>query len=165
MICPVMEYTAVVWDPYYQTDTQHLEKVQRRAARWVLNNFSRCSSITNMLQQLSWPSLQVRHKICRLQTLFKIIHNEYSLSIPSYYLEMERATRQYHLRRYILPTSSTNIFQQSFYFRSIRNWSALPPRSITLTNLLMKSSKFISPNFCMHVNIVTMFVIAKFFQH
>ena len=56
-----------------------------------------------MLQQLSWPSLQVRCKICRLQTLFKIIHNEYPLSIPSYYLEMERATRQYHPRHYILP--------------------------------------------------------------
>ena len=90
MICPVMEYAVVVWDPYYQTDIQQLEKVQYRAARWVLNDFSRYSSVTNMLQQLSWPSLQVRRKICRLQTLF---HNEYLLSIPSYYLEMERATR------------------------------------------------------------------------
>ena len=49
-----------------------------------------------MLQQLSWTSLQVHHEICRLQTLFKIIHNEYPLSIPSYYLEMERGTGQYH---------------------------------------------------------------------
>ena len=80
--------------PEIKADIQQLEKVQRRAARWVLNDFSRYSSITNMLQQLSWPSLQVRRKICRLQTLFKIIHNEYPLSIPSYYLEMERATRQ-----------------------------------------------------------------------
>ena len=95
--------------------------MQRRAARWVLNDFSRYSSITIMLKQLSWPSLQVRRKICRLQTLFKIIHNEYPLSIPSYYLEMERATRHYHPRRYILPTSSTNIFQHSFYFRSIHD--------------------------------------------
>ena len=125
----IMEYTAVVWDPYYQTDTQHLEKMQRKAARWVLNDFSRCSSITKYVTTAFLAkSPSIRHKICRLQTLFKIIHDEYSLSIPSYYLEMERATRQYHPRRYILSTSSTNIFQQSFYFRSIRNWSALPPR-------------------------------------
>ena len=135
MIPKPMEYAAVVWDPYYQTDIQQLEKVQRRAARWVLNDFSRYSSITNMLQQLSWLSLQVHRKICRLQTLFKIIHNEYPLSIPSYYLEMERATRQYHPRRYILPTSSTNIFQHSFYFRSIRDWNALPPRLIDHDNI------------------------------
>ena len=125
-----MEYAATVWDPYYQNDIQHLEKVQRRAARWVLNDFSRYSSVTDMLQQLSWPTLQVRRRICRLQTLFKIINNECPLSIPSYYLEMERTTRHYHPRRYILPTSSTNIFQQSFFYRTIREWNALPPRTV-----------------------------------
>ena len=36
MIRPVMEYAAVVWDPYYQSDVQQLENVQCRAARWVL---------------------------------------------------------------------------------------------------------------------------------
>ena len=76
MIRPVMEYAAVVWDPYYQSDIQQLENVQRRAARWVLNDFSRYNSVTRMLHQLSWPSLQVHRKICRLQTLFKIIHQE-----------------------------------------------------------------------------------------
>ena len=88
MICPVMEYAAVVWDPYYQSDIQQLENVQHRAARWVLNDFIRYSSVTHMLHQLSWPSLQVCHKIiCRLQTLFKIIHQEYSLSISIYRLK------------------------------------------------------------------------------
>jgi len=69
------------------------------------------SSVTDMLQQLSWPTLQVRR---RLQTLFKIINNESPLTIPLYYLQMERATRHYHPKRYTLPTSSTNIYQQSF---------------------------------------------------
>ena len=116
MIRPVMEYAAVVWHSYYQTDIQHLEKVQHRAARWVLNDCSRYNSVTNMLQQLSWPSLQVRCKICRLQILFKIIYNEYPFSIPPYYLEMERsrATRQYHPRSYILPTLSTNMSSRVF---------------------------------------------------
>ena len=62
------------------------------------------------------------------------------LSIPSYYLEMERATRQYHPRRYILPTSSTNIFQHSFYFRSICDWNALPPRLIDHDNIHCEKS-------------------------
>jgi len=46
-----------------------------------------------MLQKLSRPTFQVRR---RLQTLFKIINNESPLTIPSYYLHMERATRHYH---------------------------------------------------------------------
>ena len=128
MVRPKMEYAAVLWDPYYQSDIQHLEKVQRRAARWVLNNYNRYNSVTDMLQQLSWPTLQIRRKICRLQMLFKIINNESPLTIPSYYLQMERPTRHYHHKRYILPTSSTNIYQQSFYYRTIHDWNALPPR-------------------------------------
>jgi len=40
-------------------DIQHLEKVQRRAARWVFNDYSTYSSVTDMLKQLSWPTLQV----------------------------------------------------------------------------------------------------------
>ena len=48
MVLPKMEYAATVWDPYYQNDIQHLEKVQCRAARWVLNDFSRYSSVTDI---------------------------------------------------------------------------------------------------------------------
>jgi len=54
-----MEYATAVWDPYYQSDIQHLEKVQRRAARWVFNDYSTYSSVTDMLQQLSLGTLQV----------------------------------------------------------------------------------------------------------
>ena len=77
---------------------------------------------------------------------------------------MERATRQYHPRRYILPTSSTNIFQHSFYFRSICDWNALPPRLIDHDNIDQFTNEIhqIYKSFCTHVIIVTMFVIATF---
>ena len=89
----------------------------------------------------------------------------YPLSIPSYYLEMERATRQYHPRRYILPTSSINIFQHSFYFRSICDWNALPLRLIDHDNIdqfTNEIQQIYYKSFCTHVIIVTMFVIATF---
>ena len=77
---------------------------------------------------------------------------------------MERATRQYHPRHYILPTSSTNIFQHSFYFRSICDWNALPPRLIDHDNIDQFTNEIqqIYKSFCRHVIIVTMFVIATF---
>ena len=121
-----MEYAAAVWDPYHHNDILQLEKVQRRAARWVLNDYNRYSSVTAMLQQLSWPSLESRRKIFRLQTLFKIIHHDYALLIPYYYLPMTRSTRQYHPRRFILPNSNTLFYQQSFYSRTIHDWNNLP---------------------------------------
>ena len=49
-----------------------LEKVQRRAARWVLNDYGQFSSVISMLDQLSWPALQTHRKLSRLHTLHKV---------------------------------------------------------------------------------------------
>ena len=38
LVRPIMEYAASVWDPYHLNDIQALEKVQHRAARWVMND-------------------------------------------------------------------------------------------------------------------------------
>ena len=135
LVRPSMEYAAVVWDPYHHNAILQLEKVQCRAARWALNDFSRYSSVTAMLQQLSWPNLNSCHQIFRLQTLFKIIHHDYSLLIPSCYLPMERSTRQYHPRRFILPNSNTILYQQSFYSRTIQDWNNLPNSLIDGDNI------------------------------
>ena len=111
----IMEYCAVIWDPFHLNNIQKLEKVQRRAARWVLNDFSWYSSVTAIIERLSWPSLELRQKISRLQTLYKIINQNYSLAIPSYFISMGRSTRLYHLSRYVLPNALTCSYQQSFY--------------------------------------------------
>ena len=123
IVRPSMEYAAVIWDPYHHNNIQQLEKVQRRAARWVLNDFNRFSSVTAILQHLSWPSLQLRRKIFRLQALFKIIHQDYSLSIPPHFISMTSSTRLYHPHRFILTNSSTYSYQQSFFSRSIKDWN------------------------------------------
>jgi len=57
IIRPVLEYAVSVWDPYQQNDILSLEKIQCRAARWVLSNYDRLSSVTEMLEILDWPSL------------------------------------------------------------------------------------------------------------
>ncbi|KAJ8876169.1 hypothetical protein PR048_024078 [Dryococelus australis] len=35
MVRPMLEYAAAVWDPYVEVEMRELEKVQRKAARWV----------------------------------------------------------------------------------------------------------------------------------
>jgi len=70
-------------DPSYNTDIQKLGKIQRRAARWVMKDYNRHSSVTAMLKQLSWPELQTQR---RLQTLYNHL---IALSVPSYYICLE----------------------------------------------------------------------------
>ena len=64
LVCPIMEYAASVWDPYQLNDIQALEKVQRRAACWVMKGYSRYSRVSAILHYtLNWPPLQVRPKL------------------------------------------------------------------------------------------------------
>ena len=43
-----LEYAAAVWDPHTKGKTLQVEKVQRRAARWVSCNYERLESVSDM---------------------------------------------------------------------------------------------------------------------
>ena len=61
-------------DPYYQQDIDSLENIQRRAVRFILNNYrSRHEgAVTEMLSKLELPSLQERRRQLRLTMFYKI---------------------------------------------------------------------------------------------
>ena len=49
--------------------------VQHRAVRWSLSNYDPKASVTDMLTNLRWRSLQQRRVDSRLSLLYKIVHN------------------------------------------------------------------------------------------
>ena len=51
---PILEYASTVWSPYHEHNIYKLEMVQRRAARFVMNNYNRTASVTEMLNSLQW---------------------------------------------------------------------------------------------------------------
>ena len=72
---PKLEYASAVWDPHTRTQINQIEKVQRRAARYVTNRYHNTSSVTDMLHNLNWPSLEIRRTRVRLIMFYKIIHH------------------------------------------------------------------------------------------
>ena len=60
LVRPHLEYSGTVWDPYTNDLIQKLEAVQRRAARFVCRDYIPYSSITTMLKNLEWDTLQLR---------------------------------------------------------------------------------------------------------
>ena len=54
LVRSIVEYSSTVWDLFYQKDIDRLERVQRRAARFVLNDYRPLSSVTSMVSQLGW---------------------------------------------------------------------------------------------------------------
>jgi hypothetical protein len=60
LIRPKVEYSSAVWDPYTKENIDKIERVQRRAARYVYNNYDYSSSVTTMLENLKWQPLEER---------------------------------------------------------------------------------------------------------
>ncbi|XP_073240461.1 gamma-aminobutyric acid receptor subunit beta-1-like [Porites lutea] len=52
LVRPNLQYACSAWDPHYQKDKAALERVQRKAARFVTGNYDRTTSVTEMLQDL-----------------------------------------------------------------------------------------------------------------
>ena len=58
IVRPTLEYCSTVWDPYHQQQYKTVEKVQRRAARWVTGRYHDKSSVSDMIHHLGWRGLE-----------------------------------------------------------------------------------------------------------
>ena len=74
LIRSALEYSYSVWHPHKKSNEDKIEKVQRRAARFVSNNFRRKASVSEMLRDLRWQSFDGRRQDQRLVLFYKIIN-------------------------------------------------------------------------------------------
>ena len=72
LVRPHLDYASSVWDPWGEGMKHELEMVQRRAARFILNDYDRHSSVTDMLATIGWESLESRRREARLCLLYKL---------------------------------------------------------------------------------------------
>ena len=89
------------------------------------SDYGRHSSMTRMLTQLGWPTLQHCHFVTILSFFYKIIHGIVPLTLLSYFILTQYPTRQHHGKHFIIPSNSTAAYQRSFYPRTIREWNNL----------------------------------------
>ena len=103
LVRPCLEYASSVWDPYQLYLISNIEKIQRRAARWTLSDYNRYSSVSNMLKQLQWSSLEKRWSDSRLCMFYRILHDpNIPIEIPHYIIPTQYPTRNDHPHHYIL---------------------------------------------------------------
>ena len=74
LVRPSIEYASSVWDPYTRNNIHQLEAIQRRAARFVYNNFYD-RVVTSMISRLQWESLEQRRAKARATFMYKIVNN------------------------------------------------------------------------------------------
>ena len=67
LVRPKLEYANSAWYPYLQKDKHRLNMVHGSAARVCYNNYLREPGVvTNMLNELEWPSLEGRQTLSRM---------------------------------------------------------------------------------------------------
>ncbi len=157
LIRSTLEYASSVWDPYFQSDIQKLERMQRQSARFIKQDYKTRlpGTMTNMLQDLELLPLQERRKNIRLQLLYKIINGLVPAIPPEDYLKPVQNKRRIrpttfdgfnsknfvknyqinHTQGLTVPSAKTDIYKNSFFIRTIKDWNLLEEETVTATSL------------------------------
>ena len=76
IVRPHLEFASAAWDPYTKTNIMQIEAVQRRAARFVYNCYDRYNtSVSGLIKQLGWDSLESRRTANRLNVFYNVVNN------------------------------------------------------------------------------------------
>ena len=117
LVRPTLEYACTTWDPYQQNNKHRIEMVQRRAARYVKNRYHNTSSVTEIIGQLQWTSLEEQKENSQtnptIQNIKWISKNWHCRLITP-----TRFSRNMHRRSFQIPACHTTTMRESFYPRT-----------------------------------------------
>ena len=115
-----------MWSPHTATDSAKLEAVQRRSARWATRDYQCTSSVTCMLQELNWGTLEQRRIDSRLTLMYKITYYLVAIPAADYLTPNTRQSRHNHLVAYRQISTLKDYYKYTFFPRTIVHWNALP---------------------------------------
>ena len=141
----------MVWVPHLRKDVDKLEKVQRKAARFIKGDYHsrEPGSMSRMLNELDLPTLESRRKDNRLCFMFKISRGLVPAIPPPEYLTPVRHKRQIKAKSFencetknfvekhqqlnencfTTINSKSSVYSNSFFPRTISEWNRLDDTS------------------------------------
>ena len=126
LVRPQLEYASTVWSPHTDQDIKKLEDVQRRAARWVMRDYQQTSSVTAMLQDLNWRTLDQRRIDSRLVLLYKVTYDLVAIPAQDFLIRNTRQSSRNHPMAYRQILALRDYYKFTFFPRTIIHWNALP---------------------------------------
>ena len=128
-------YGSSVWDPHYEGLTDDLEKVQKRAARFVTRNYTyEKVSMTDILKKLKWESLQKRRKDNRIILLYKGLKGRAKIPTDDLIPKNRHCRNQHSWHFRYLQQVQMPIYTV-FFPQTIRDWNELPDSLISSAEL------------------------------
>ena len=147
IVRPIIEYACTVWAPHSVQDIAKIEMIQRRAARFVHNNYSYSASVSSMLKSLGWPTLQARRNYLKLLLTYKILNA--MISIPSDNFQRVNVNTRRHISHYQCLQTACDSYRFSFFPSTIKLWNCLPADIASAPNyneFIMKLEKHLCCN-------------------
>lgn len=129
---PKLEYASAIWSPHQAYLISHLESIQNRAVRFILNDYFPTTSVSSLKHQLDIQTLNVRRKITRLSLFHKVYHFHPILRSSLLLPPSRSSSRLNHSRHVSRITGRTNYFNQSFFPQTIIDWNDLPPDIVAI---------------------------------
>jgi hypothetical protein len=120
---------------YLKEDKNPIEMVQHRAARYVVNRYHNTSSVTSMLEDLKWPTLEERRQRARLVLMYKIVNGLVKIDATDRLVQPSRLSRNMGQHSFQIPPCNTIIWKESIYPKTTRDWKALPTDTDTAKSL------------------------------
>ena len=114
-----MEYGANVWDPYQKYNSDKVERVQHRAARFVKSRYSRYFCVSDMLDVLWWPPLSHKRQEARPILFKKIINGLAQVPFEGVLVEAYKGTRRKPNMKFRQIGHTASQYGQSFFPKTI----------------------------------------------
>ena len=119
-------YSSQLWNPYLIKDIVMLERIQRRATKFILNDYT--SSYKSRLLKLN--ILPLMYQFDYYDILFFVKHIKHptdSFNILNYVSFSHSSTRSSFHNKLQHKYSSNNFLRNSYFCRLPKIWNSLPP--------------------------------------
>ena len=90
--------------------------IQRRAARYVTNRYHNTSSVSDMLDQLEWPSLESRRTNSRLTMMYKMTKNLTNVGTSDKLIPLQKPSRNCSTQAFSIPSCKCKYSAHKFLY-------------------------------------------------
>ena len=133
LVRPSLEYASCVWAPHLKHLREGVEKVQRRAVRYVCGIFKQQAPITDTQMALGWDTLEQRRLNAVVTMGYKIIND--LVAVPSTQLKPNTRGTRGNGKKFYQIYAGTNYYKFSFFPMLVPLWNALPSKVVSVTYL------------------------------
>lgn len=125
LVRPILEYASAGWDPYRLGQIEELEKIQKKAIKFINKGYSASSNPPEPIESLS-----VRRKKARLCCLFKAYSKSPAWAeITKRLGSPSRVGRNDHTCKIKSRGQRSDVGKYSYVNRTIKNWNEILQQS------------------------------------